>query len=158
MTEEKYESNRILINEVSSINLVNYLRRNKKIFMECMVKNLTRNGIETLGELIQTYEYETDEKTLKTMRLILSVFPTKLKDIAKCFIEGINSNNGKLEYIMTDNDSWKDINLLTVKDLQITMKKILKKTEEQDFNARLGITNFDEENINTVRKNCPNAN
>jgi hypothetical protein len=155
--EEKFESNKILINEVSSINLTQYLSRRKMVFMQCMVKNITKDGIETLGELIQTYEYEIDVRSLKTMKMILAVFPTKLRNIAECYIEGINSNNESLHYIMTNCDTWKDINLLTVKEMQAMMKTILMKTEKLDFEAKHGILNFDEENINNVRKNCPNA-
>jgi hypothetical protein len=125
--------------------------------MLCILKQLTNSGIETLGDLLQTYEFETNEKTLKSMRMILTVFPSKLKEIAKCHIEGINSKDEALKYLMTENNAWKDINLITVKDVQVMMKLILNKTEEHNVNAKLGITNFKEENITITRRNCTNA-
>jgi hypothetical protein len=54
--QDEFETDKNLIDEVSSINL----KRKNKVFMVCMVKPLTKNGITTLGELIQAYEYETD--------------------------------------------------------------------------------------------------
>ena len=155
--EDMMESSKLLIDEVSSINLTRYLRRKKKIFMLCIVKNLTDSGIETLGDLIQSYEFETNERMLKSMKMILSAFSTKLKDISKCHIEGINSNDEELRHIMTEQYSWKDLNLLTVKEMQVFMKIILKKTEDLDANVKLGITDFNEENITQVRNNCKNS-
>jgi hypothetical protein len=54
-----HESDKNLIDEVSSINLTTYLTRKNKVFMLCIIKPLT-----TTGELIQAYEYETDEKLI----------------------------------------------------------------------------------------------
>jgi hypothetical protein len=55
-----HESDKNLIDEVSSINLT----RKNKVFMLCIIKPLTMNGMTTPGELIQAYEYETDEKLI----------------------------------------------------------------------------------------------
>jgi hypothetical protein len=41
--QEEYESDRNLIDEVSSINLSTYLKSKGKVFMVCMIKPLTRN-------------------------------------------------------------------------------------------------------------------
>jgi exonuclease III len=155
--EDKYETNKLLIDEVTSINLTQYLKRKKKVFMVCIVKNLTKIGIESLGDLTQAYEYETNEKVLKSMRMILSVFPAKLKEISKCHIEGINSKEDALKAIMIRQDQWIDINQITVKDIQIMMKTVLKKIEELNVNTKLGIANFNESNILQVRKNCTNS-
>ena len=43
--------------------------------MLCMIKPLTKNATITPGELIQAFEYETDEKMTKTMKIIISSFP-----------------------------------------------------------------------------------
>jgi hypothetical protein len=55
--------------------------------MLCMIKPLTKNGILTLGELIQVHEYETDKKLMKTMKFIISTFPETLMNIAKYYNE-----------------------------------------------------------------------
>ena len=44
-----------------------------------------KNGITTLGELIQAYKYETDEKLIKTMKIIIFTFPETLVNISKCY-------------------------------------------------------------------------
>jgi hypothetical protein len=122
-----------------------------------MVKHLTEKGIDTLGELTQMYEYETNEKSVKIMKLIMTTFPKQLVEISRCYVEGVNTNDETTNYIMMENESWKEIKSVTVKDLQILMKNVLKKTETQDFNTRVGITNFKAENIDKIRRSCHNA-
>jgi hypothetical protein len=154
--QEEYESDRNLIDEVSSINLATYLKRKGKVFMVCMIKPLTRNGIATLGELTQAYEYETDEKMIKTMKIILSSFPEALLNISKCFIEGINLDDERLHYVLIAPNNRKNVNTITVKELQVTLKNALKKIEVRDFNSKLGIDSFDEDGITRFRINCKN--
>jgi hypothetical protein len=73
--QDEFENDKNLIDEVSSINLTTNLTWKNKVFMLCMIKPLTKNAIITLGELIQAFEYETDEKMTKTMKIIISSFP-----------------------------------------------------------------------------------
>ena len=153
---EEYETDKNLIDEVSSINLTTFLTRKKRVFLLCMLKPLTAIGITTLGELTQAYEYETDERLNKTMRSIISAFPKILIDISKCFCEDINSNSEKIEYMLIAPNTRKNINSIVVKELQVTLKNALKKIEAQDFNNKLGIDNFDEQNITRFRDNCKN--
>jgi hypothetical protein len=154
--QEEYESDKNLINEVSSINLINYLGRKNKVFLLCMVKPLTSVGITTLGELTQSYEFETDEKLNKTMRMVMSAFPQILIDISKNFNEDINSDADKLDYMLITPNLRKNVSDITVKELQVTLKTALKKTEELDFKNKMMIEEFDEENIIKFRKNCKN--
>ena len=51
ITQEQYETDKNLIDEVSSINLATFLGRKKRLFLICALKLLTTNGIITLGEL-----------------------------------------------------------------------------------------------------------
>ena len=157
ISPEEYETDKNLIDEVSSINLTTFLKRKKKVFLLCMLKPLTAMGITTLGELTQAYEYETDEKLNRTMLTILTAFPKTLKDISKCFCEDINSNSEKLNYMLIAPDTRKDINSIIVKELQVTLKTALKKIEALDFNKKLGIEKFEEENIMRFRINCKNS-
>jgi phage-related protein len=153
---DKVETDRILIDEVSSINIGVYLKRNNRVFMQCMANTLMKNGIDTLGELIQSYEYEMESRSLKTMKLVLTTFSTKLKDIAKCFVEGLNSSAEPTRFILLENDEWKDIKTITVKEFQVLLKKAMNKVETLNVNDKLGIDNFTEETITNVRKNCTN--
>ena len=155
--QDVFETDRNMINDVSSISLNEYLKRKNHALLLCMSKILTDKGISTLGELIQAYEYENDENINKTMKLVMSAFPRQLIEIAKCFIDGINSNDENVKYIMLEKDTWKETKSVTVKELQLLMKTVLNRTENQDFNTRLGITSFKVENIERMRRTCHNA-
>jgi hypothetical protein len=157
MEPEILESDTHLINEIVSINLEEYLKRKKLVFMQCIVRPLLQREILTLGELTQSYEYETDMKTSKTMKIIMSVFPVKLIEISKSFIENINEDSDEVKYIRILNNTSKPITDVSTKELQDTLKIVLKKIEETDFNIKLGIDNFAEDNIIKFRKICKNA-
>jgi hypothetical protein len=122
--------------------------------MLCMMKPLTKNGITTLSELIQAYEYETDERLTKTMKIIISSFPETLVNISKCHNEEINSDTEDMKYMLIAPNMRKNIYSITVKELQVTLKNALKKIETLDVKNKLGIDNFDEENITRLRNNC----
>ena len=154
--QEELETDKNLIDEVSSINLKTYLTRKNKVFMLCMMKPLTKNGITTLSELIQAYEYETDERLSKTMKIIISTFPETLVNISKCHNEEINSDTEDMKYMLIAPNMRKNIHSITVKELQVTLKNALKKIEALDVKNKLGIDNFDEENITRFRNNCKN--
>jgi hypothetical protein len=156
MLQDEFETDKNLIDEVSSINLTNYLTRKNKVFMVCMIKPLTKNGITTLGELIQAYEYETDDKLIKTMKIIISTFPKVLVNISKCYNEDINSDNEDMKYMLIAPRTRKNLITITVKELQVTLKNALKKIDILDVKNKLGIDNFDEENITRFRSNCKN--
>jgi hypothetical protein len=154
--QDEFETDRNLIDEVSSINLKTYLTRRNKVFLVCMIKPLTKNGITTLGELIQAYEYETDEKLIKTMKIIITSFPKTLVNISKCYNEDINSDIEDMKYMLIAPRTRKNLNSITVKELQVTLKNALKRIDILDVKNKLGIDNFDEENITRFRSNCRN--
>jgi hypothetical protein len=122
--------------------------------MLCMMKPLTKSGITTLSELIQAYEYETDKRLTKTMTIIISTFDKTLVGISKCHNEEINSNTEDMKYLLIAPSTRKNIHSITVKELQVTLKIALKKIETLDVKNKLGIENFDEENITRFRSNC----
>jgi hypothetical protein len=115
MLQDEFETDKNLIDEVSSINLTNCLTRKNKVFMVCMIKPLTKNGTTTLGELIQAYEYETDEKLIKIMKIIISTFPKILVNISKCYNEEINSDNEDMKYMLIAPRTRKNLITITVK-------------------------------------------
>ena len=119
--------------------------------MLCMVQTLTKIGITTLGELIQAYEYKTDEKLTKSVKIIISTFPETLVNISKCHNGDINSDNEDMKYMLIAPRTRKDVNSITVKELQITLKIALKKTEILNVENKLGIENFDDKNITKFR-------
>jgi hypothetical protein len=114
-SKEEFETAKNLIDQVSSISLRTHLTRKNKVFMLCMIKPLTKNGIKTLSELIQAYEYESDEKLTKTMKIIISNLPETLVNISKCYTEDINSDNEDLKYMLIAPRTRKNVNSITVK-------------------------------------------
>ncbi len=74
-------------------------------------------------------------------------FPEFLVNISKCHIEEINSDTEDMKYMLIAPNTRKNIHSITVKKLQVTLKNALKKIEALDVKNKLGIDNFDEENI-----------
>jgi len=154
---EEYEHDKLMIDDVSSINLATYLKNKKKLFHLCMLKPLTSEGIETLGDLVQAYEYEQNQKTLQSMKNILGTFRGSLVNIAKCFNENTNVSSRSYEYMMITQNSWSKISEITVKQLQVTLKIALNRVECLNVNEKLNITNFDNNFITIVRQRCKNT-
>jgi hypothetical protein len=157
LRQEEYESDKNLIDEVASINLRAYLERKQRMFARCVLKRLTDNGITTLGELITAYEFEEDSNLNKAMKIIINSFPKHLINIAKCYNEEINSDIGELKYMLIGSQSRIAVEIITTKELQICLKKSLKRVEVATFNDRLGIVDFKTDNIIKFRKMCQNS-
>ncbi len=108
-TEEEVEVDRLLINEVASINLVKYLKNKKKLLSLCLLKPITDLNIITLGDLIQANEHEKDKKIVQAMRIVIGNFPKSIINIASCFNENLNSDSDKMEFLMTTRGQWTKI-------------------------------------------------
>jgi hypothetical protein len=130
--------------------------RKNKVFMLCMIKPLSKNGITTIGELIQAYEYVTNEKLTKTMKIIIASFPKTLINISKCNNEVINSDNEDIKHMLISPRTRNNLNTITVKELQVTQKNAMKKIDILDVKNKVGIDNIDEDNITRFRSNCKN--
>jgi hypothetical protein len=154
---EKIETDKNMIEEVASINIKTYLKRKGKVLHVCMMNELSRMDITTLGDLTQAIEYENEQRTKKTMIMICSVFPNTLLNISKCYNEDINTIDEEVKFIQLENDNRKDIRNISVKEMQITLKVALKRIEEQDFKRRLGVDQFDNRNVTKIRQSCQNA-
>jgi hypothetical protein len=155
---EEYESNKIMIEEVASINLNTYLKRKGKSLSLCILRPLTKAGIETLGELIQAYEHEQDEKINMAMKIIINSFPKSLINIVKCFNDEINDEIDGLKYLQILSPPMRmSIDVVTTKELQTLLKIALKKVEVLNVNTKLGIEDYDPNNIITFRKYCKNS-
>ena len=62
-----------------------------------------------------------------------------------------------LKYILIKGEEWIDMDKITTKELQKTLKVANKKISAQDFNVRLGTIDFNIENINKFRQQCKNV-
>jgi hypothetical protein len=110
-----------------------------------------------LGELILAIEHENDANLNKSMKIIVGSFPKRLINIAKCYNEDLNNDSENLKFINITPKGSTSINIVTVKELQITLKHALKRVEKQDFNRKLEIQNFDTSDIIRIRKDCKNS-
>jgi hypothetical protein len=110
-----------------------------------------------LADLVQAYEHENNSNVLKSIRLVLSSIPKDLVQIAKNFNDSINDDDESLNYILLNQSERMAIYTITVKQLQIKLKTVLKRIESTDFEGKLGIAEFKQERIITFRKHCKNS-
>jgi hypothetical protein len=157
LDKEEYETDRNLINEVASIDLVTFLKRKNRVFSVCILKPLIAQGINTLGDLIQAYEHKIDINTNKAMAIVIHSFPKILIDIAKCYNEEINSIDLALKYILVTKNRRLAIESIPAKEFQVLLKNALGRIENTNFRVKLKIEEFDATNILTFRKHCRNA-
>jgi hypothetical protein len=142
-------------NEVSSINLKEYLKRKNKPFHLCILKSITNAGIDSLGELLRESEMEKDINMQKKMKIIISAFPSNLIAIASNTNENTKFDEG-LAFINIDKGTRKEISKITTREFQNLLKIVLGKVETAEFRKRLNIENFDTTAIDTFRKHCKN--
>ena len=145
-----------VINEVSSINLLTFLKRKRKVFLVCMIKQLNNIGIFTLGELIQGRETEMNHNLKIVMNLIVGAFPKNIIEIANNYNEYTDSNC-ILSNMQTSNISRTDVSDVTAKQLQFLLKKALKKIDVVDVKKKNRLTEFNDSNILAFRKQCNNV-
>jgi hypothetical protein len=91
------------------------------------------------------------------MKSILSSLPKHLVNIAKCFNEDLNSCHEDTKHILINPEMRKDIRTINVKELQVLLKTSLKRMETLDVKYKLGIINYDEDNIMRLRKSVKNS-
>ncbi len=157
LNNDEFESDTNLINEVSSINLEAFLHRRGQVFMLCILKQLKNKGITTLAELSQAREFVKDRNQSKSIEMVLSTIPKRLLEIVENFNDDVNSDNENLKYILISPHTRMAIETITVKQLQITLKVALKKIDAIDFNSKLGINNFEKDDILKFRTFCKNS-
>ena len=157
LNSDEIETDKNLIDEISSINLKTFLTRKNKPFILCILKQVNDSGITTLADLVQAEEHVKDNNLAKSIKLVLSAIPKYLIEIAKNYNENINDDCENLKYILITPSDRMAIDTITVKQLQITLKVALKRIEATNFKVRLGIDNFVTEHILTFRSNCKNS-
>ncbi len=157
LEENEYETDKNLINEVASINMETFLKRKGRVFSLCLLKPITNLGISTLGELVQTYEHESNKNLNKSMAMVIKSFPKILVDIAKCFNDELNEIDQSLRYIETSNKKRLAIESITIREYQVTLKIALNRVEKINYKTRLKVDYFNKTNILIFRRHCKNA-
>lgn len=159
LSTEEYETDKNLIEEVASINLQTYLKRKNKPFQTCIAGNLHNEGIVNLGQAIQQLEYEQDNNLVKQIKLTLNAIPKYLIEIAKCAQNDLNDEGqyNEMKFLQLEKNVRKDVQTITTKELQQTLKIVTKKIESLNIAERTNIELFDKDNIIQTRNNCKNA-
>jgi hypothetical protein len=78
-------------------------------------------------------------------------------DIAALYNENINIASSSLAHILVKGEKWKELPIVTSKEMQSTLKVALNKLSSQDFNTKLGTTDYNKEFIGRLRKQCKNV-
>jgi hypothetical protein len=102
-------------------------------------------------------EHVKDAKLNKIMKMIISSIPSHLVNITKCCNEDLNSGSEEINYILIGPEMRREIGSITVKELQVTLKTCLKRIEVLDVKNKLGINNYDDENITRLRMHVKNS-
>jgi hypothetical protein len=143
------------IEQISMININTFLARKERVFLQCMFKPFEKKGIITFLDLVREAETEMNRVSSKTLEAIIKAFPPDFRDAANSFNEDINNYNNKLTHIEYEG-KWLPTRECTTKEFQNIFKKILNKTSETDFQAKLDIESCEDINIVKFRKGCKN--
>ena len=155
--QEKYLSDRLAINFISSMDIRSYLQINGQKLIQCVFTPLKNEGIEKLHELVSEEEVERDRNRLKRIRMVVVNLPVGLIEFAASYNEDKNDDINELSHLLLNDGRWKKLNKVTTKEFQYMLKTALGKVTSQDFNVKLGIENFDKDSIIRFRTQCKNV-
>jgi hypothetical protein len=144
------------VNYVGTMDISLYLKQSNNKLIECVYRPLLREGVETLQELVGEAEIEHDRNRMRRLRMVLQTFPAGLVELASNFNEDNNVAPDVRYNIMGENKNWLNLTKVTTKELQTILKINLEKVSSQDHKTKLGIEEFDKENILKFRKKCKN--
>jgi hypothetical protein len=89
--------------------------------------------------------------------MVIVNIQSEMIEMGSSYNENVNNDSAGIKYILTKGEEWMEIDNVTTKELQRTLKVAKKKITAQDFNLRLGTTDFNTENINKFRYQCKNV-
>jgi hypothetical protein len=78
-------------------------------------------------------------------------------EMAANYNENINNNSVGMKNILMKGEEWMELNRISTKELQRTLKVAKNKISAQDFNIRLGTIDYRKENIIKFRQQCKNV-
>jgi hypothetical protein len=154
---DKYMRDVNAVNFIASTKINTYLLRKHRKLVHCIYIPLRNEGIESMHELCHEEETERDRAKLKRIRMILVNFESEMVEMASAYNENINSDSDCFKNILTKGEEWTDINKITTKELQRTLKAAKKKISVLDFNVKLGTIEYKIENIIKFRYQCKNV-
>jgi 7-cyano-7-deazaguanine synthase in queuosine biosynthesis len=78
-------------------------------------------------------------------------------EIAASYDENVNIDSWVITHILIKGEKWKELDKVTTKAMQSTLKVALNKLYSQNFNIRLGTTDYYKEFIGRVKKQYKNV-
>jgi hypothetical protein len=153
----KHANNMNTIKYAASININTHLLRCKKRLVQCVFIPLRNEGIEKLHEICREEETERERQRLKRIRMVIVNFPVELIEMASSYDEDVNAASEGITHILIKEETWKELEKITTKEIQKLLKEAMNKITKQDFDSKLGIENFDKNNITKFRHHCKNV-
>ncbi len=144
------------INQVSSINIRQYLKKNNRVMALCIF-NQAANDCENLLDLVRETETEIDIKRGRILEMILSNFPKEFRLLALNFDDNVNEVYNTIHEVKINNDKWIKLNDMSVKLMQPILKSELNKISKLDVKHKIGIEVYDDDNILRLRQQCKNT-
>jgi hypothetical protein len=145
------------VNFIASTKINTYLLRKNKKLAHYVFIPLRNEGMEFLHEICHEEETERDRAKLKRIRMVIVDIQSEMVEMAANYNENINNDSVSLKYILITGEEWIEIDGITTKELQRTLKGAQKKISVQDYGAKLGITEYNKENIIKLRQQCKNV-
>jgi hypothetical protein len=156
-TEDNGQSSKLAIEVVGSINISDYLARQKKPMELCVFNALKAEGIELLNDLIEEIEISNDKKRNSILLFIENSFPNNLLDISRNFDKSTNEDLLTLNHFYMGNNTFVPTEVITVKQIQIRLKIALGKVSIVNYETKIGPDHFNISDITEVRKQIKNA-
>ena len=63
----------------------------------------------------------------------------------------------RVSQYLDQNREWKQLQLVTTREMQLTLKMVMNKIDVQNFDQRLGIVGYDGKQISKFRDQCKNV-
>jgi hypothetical protein len=155
--EDNGQSSTIAINTVGSIDISTYLKRKNESLVECLFKSIRKEGIECLNDLLVEEEITMDNLKLQRLQNIKKRFPNNILKIGEKYNDEFNNKRGELTHFYMGEDKFIPVEDMTVKILQIILKKALEKVAIVEYERKLEIRNFDRESIIDIRQGVSNV-
>jgi hypothetical protein len=124
---DKYTGDVNAVNFIASTKINTYLLRERKKLVHCVYIPLRNEGIEFLHELCQEEETERDRTKLKRIRMVIVNIQSEMVEMGSSYNENVNNDSVGIKYILIKGEEWMEIDKITTKELQRTLKAAKKR-------------------------------
>jgi hypothetical protein len=128
---DKYTGDVNAVNFIAATKINTYLLRKNSKLVHCVLIPLRNEGIEYLHEICHEEETERNRTKLKRIRMAIVNIQSEMVEMAAVYNENVNNDTVGLKYILTKGEDWIEINKITAKELQRTLKVSKKRSQSQ---------------------------